>query len=345
MAQKLLKAGGKRKVAAKKLVGEKPSGIVVVGNYKTRQLDWIGKKRSLALVPEGRLKRIYAIENAVKTSGALEVSLASAIKYVRAGRGAQIPCGMCVDACSWSRDYHKAILKSRADVDLMTALFLAAAEKVYVPEIDFVELQLPQIEHLRYNVKKEEIKKPTTQLGEVVKWLQKVTRETMRTGNATRKRKHDNICGRQFHNQVSNMIGFANGGETDSDDESGRIALSLIPSVDGWKVDDGIYVNRKRRIFGIVGANNQGTNLVDFAVGIVIGCRGARVYIINGKGRTEKQLGRIPKAFQPFIDEVTIKRFFNMAAGSESAYQDLCSAIEDVRRSRKTERRYRNAHD
>ena len=43
MARKLLKAGGKRKISAKKSVGEKPSGIVVVGNYKTRQLDWIRK--------------------------------------------------------------------------------------------------------------------------------------------------------------------------------------------------------------------------------------------------------------------------------------------------------------
>lgn len=43
MARKLLKAGGKRKAAAKKSVGEKPSGIVVVGNYKTRQLGWIRK--------------------------------------------------------------------------------------------------------------------------------------------------------------------------------------------------------------------------------------------------------------------------------------------------------------
>ena len=137
---------------------------------------------------------------------------------------------------------------------------------------------------------------------------------------------------------VSNMIGLANGEETDLDDESGRIALSLIPCVDGWKVDDGIYVNRKRRFFGVVSANNQGTNLVNFAVGIVIGCRGARVYVINGNGRTEKQLGRIPKSFQPFIDEVTIKSFFNMAVGSESAYQDLCSAIEDVRRKSKTEK-------
>lgn len=117
------------------------------------------KNRSLALVPEGRLRRIYAIENAVKISGALGVNLASAIKYVRAGRGAQIPCDISVDACLWSRGYHKAILESRTDVDLITTLLLAAAEKVYVPEIDFVELQLPHIEHFRYNVKEKEIRK------------------------------------------------------------------------------------------------------------------------------------------------------------------------------------------
>ena len=44
MAQKLLRTvGGKRKVAAKGAVASKPSGIVVVGNYKTGQLDWIKK--------------------------------------------------------------------------------------------------------------------------------------------------------------------------------------------------------------------------------------------------------------------------------------------------------------
>ena len=43
MAQKLLKTGGKRKVATKKPDGGRPSGMVVVGNYKTGQLDWIKK--------------------------------------------------------------------------------------------------------------------------------------------------------------------------------------------------------------------------------------------------------------------------------------------------------------
>lgn len=43
MAQKLLKTGGKRKVATKKPDDGRPSGMVVVGNYKTGQLDWIKK--------------------------------------------------------------------------------------------------------------------------------------------------------------------------------------------------------------------------------------------------------------------------------------------------------------
>lgn len=37
------KSRGMRKVSPKKAVGEKPSSIVVVGNYKERQLDWIWK--------------------------------------------------------------------------------------------------------------------------------------------------------------------------------------------------------------------------------------------------------------------------------------------------------------
>ena len=226
-------------------------------------------------------------------------------------------------------------------MDLITTLFLAAAEKVYVPEIDFAELQLPHIKHLRYNVKKDEIRKPATRLGEVVKWLRKVNEKTMKAGNATRKRKLDGIGGRQFFNHVCDMIGLANGVEID-EDERGRIALSLIPYVVGWKVDDGVYVNRRRRIFGIVAANDQVMNLASFAVGIVIGCNGAKVYVIVGNEGDETRLGRIPKAFQPSIDVVTRKDFFNVVARRESAYQDLCSAIEDVRV--KPKRRYRNAY-
>ena len=163
------------------------------------------KNRSLALVPEGRLKRIYAIEDAVRVSGALGVSLASAIKYVRAGRGGQIPCDMCVDACLWSCDYHKAILESRTDVDLITTLLLAAAEEVYVPEIDFVELQLPQIEHLRYNVKNEEIKKPATRLADVAKWLQNAS--ITQKGNETMKKYNLGFINDfQFFNHVKEMV-------------------------------------------------------------------------------------------------------------------------------------------
>ena len=41
MAEKLLKAKAARKVAVKKKANEKSSGIVVVGNYKDGQLEWI----------------------------------------------------------------------------------------------------------------------------------------------------------------------------------------------------------------------------------------------------------------------------------------------------------------
>lgn len=159
----------------------------------------------------------------------------------------------------------------------------------------------------------------------------------MKAGNATRKRKLDHIGGRPFLNHVSDMIGLANGVRIDAD-EKRRIALSLVPSVGGWKVDDGVYVNRRRRIFGIAAANDQGRNLASFAVGIVIGCKGAKVYIVVGSSTDEKRLGRIPKAFQSFIEVVTIEAFFNLVAGRESAYQDLCAAIEDVRRKRKAEK-------
>lgn len=162
--------------------------------------------RSLALVPKGRLRRIHTIENAVKITGALGISLASAIKYVRAGRGAQIPCDVCVDACLWSRDYHKAILESRTDVDLITTLLLAAAEKVYVPEIDFVELQLSQIEHLRYKVKKEELKKSATQPDEVVKWLQKAAIKTQKGNETMKKYNLGFISDVQFFNHVKEMV-------------------------------------------------------------------------------------------------------------------------------------------
>ena len=48
MAQKLLKAGGKRKAAAKRpancvATGSSPSQVVLVGTYRERQLDWIKK--------------------------------------------------------------------------------------------------------------------------------------------------------------------------------------------------------------------------------------------------------------------------------------------------------------
>ena len=44
MAQKLLKAGGKRKVAAKRLVKKTEDGsVVLVGTYREKQLDWIKK--------------------------------------------------------------------------------------------------------------------------------------------------------------------------------------------------------------------------------------------------------------------------------------------------------------
>ena len=181
------------------------------------------------------------------------------------------------------------------------------------------------------------LKKPATRLAEVAKWLQKANVKTMKAGNAAKKREPGHICGKQFFNHVSKMIDLTNGVGV-GEDERGRIALSLIPYVGGWKVDDGVYVNRRRRIFGIVAANGQGMNLASFAVGIVIGCKGAKVYIVVGSSTDEKRLGRIPKTFQPFIDVVTNEAFFNLVAGRESAYQDICSAIDDVRRKRKTEK-------
>ena len=164
------------------------------------------KGRSLALVSEGRLKRLYAIENAVKASGTLGISLATAIKYVCAGRGALIPCEMCIDAGSWSRDYRKTILVSQAEVDLITALFLAAAEKVYVPEIDFAELQLPHIEHLRYIVKKEEIGNPPARFGAVVEWLQKAIEKTKKGEETMTKYGLGFISDSQFFNHVREMV-------------------------------------------------------------------------------------------------------------------------------------------
>ena len=44
MAQKLLKAGGKRKVAAKRPAKKTEDGsVVLVGTYREKQLDWIKK--------------------------------------------------------------------------------------------------------------------------------------------------------------------------------------------------------------------------------------------------------------------------------------------------------------
>lgn len=44
MARKLLKAGGKRKIAAKKAIKEAENGsVVLVGTYREKLLDWIKK--------------------------------------------------------------------------------------------------------------------------------------------------------------------------------------------------------------------------------------------------------------------------------------------------------------